>query len=132
MQTLNCLLALGGDRATTVPKYGITPAEVVLLQRIHGDDAVFDVEPTAEIETSTAALREDLRARFPARKDDEAALFDRVFPDHRSVPQTVADLGLHEEHFKVLSRVTAAPVPKADPAANPFDDAPDPAKKKAA
>ena len=40
MQTANVLLALGGKRGESVPKYGVTPAEVVVLQQLHGQDAV--------------------------------------------------------------------------------------------
>lgn len=44
MQTANVMLAIGGDARNTVPKYGVTAAEVAVLRYIHGEDAVFDIE----------------------------------------------------------------------------------------
>lgn len=44
MQTANILLALAGDTGNTVPKHGVTAAEVAVLRIIHGDDSVSDIE----------------------------------------------------------------------------------------
>lgn len=40
METAEILLSLGGDIGNTVPKYGVTPAEVAVLRFKHGNDAV--------------------------------------------------------------------------------------------
>jgi hypothetical protein len=48
MQTLNAMVALTGDRNNMVWKIGLTPAEILLLQALHGADAVVQIEPTGD------------------------------------------------------------------------------------
>lgn len=44
MQYANIMLALGGDSGNQVAKFFVTPAEVLILQAIHGNDAVTEVD----------------------------------------------------------------------------------------
>lgn len=48
MQTLNAMVAITGDRNNMVWKRGLTPAEILLLQQLHGADSVLQIEPTGE------------------------------------------------------------------------------------
>lgn len=43
MQVCECVVLIGGDQRNSVQKESVTPAEIVLLQRIHGIDAVRDI-----------------------------------------------------------------------------------------
>lgn len=43
MQTLNVLLALGGDMGNSIPKYGVTIAEAAVLRFIHGEQSVHNI-----------------------------------------------------------------------------------------
>lgn len=43
MQICECLVLIGGDQRNSVGKQDVTPAEIVVLQRIHGIDAVRDI-----------------------------------------------------------------------------------------
>lgn len=111
MQTLNCLVALGGDTRNTVPKTGITVAEAHLLRAIHGADALLDVEPLddeAEARPKEEIAR--LAERYQAKDEDGRLVASVVFAGGApSVPETIAELDLPETAFKVVSRVTAAP-----------------------
>jgi len=44
MQIFDCAVRLAGDMNNVVPLLGITASEIVLLRRIHGDDAIIDIE----------------------------------------------------------------------------------------
>lgn len=50
MKIFNCIVQLGGNHGTInphheVPKMGISRAEVILLRKLHGMDAVFNIVP---------------------------------------------------------------------------------------
>lgn len=67
MQLLNALVALTGDRNNMVPKYGITPAELLLLQQLHGADAVVQIEPAGDVERAPLAEIERLKTIYPQK-----------------------------------------------------------------
>lgn len=113
MEKANILLALGGDAGNSVPKYDVTAAEVAVLRVIHGDDAVFDIEPTGTLKRTNreelARLTEIYGQRQPSGRNAApavAALFPgaaaRVFEDFE-------ELGLEESLFKPVSRASAKP-----------------------
>lgn len=114
MQTANILLALAGKRGETVPKYGVTPAEVAVLRFLHGEDAVYDVDVREdEVQRTNRQEIERLRQTYSYRNGDKvvspavSALFPGV---GAQVPQKFADLELPEELFIVVTRkVDAAP-----------------------
>lgn len=114
MELANCLVALGGDKGNTVPKTDVTPAEIAVLTAIHGLDAVFDIEPTGEeISRSVRDELDRLVRLYPAKDEDGALIVRQVYAGAAPVMhQTVEDLGLPDESFKVLERVTARATPK--------------------
>jgi hypothetical protein len=67
MQLLNVLVALTGDRNNMVPKHGITPAELLLLQQLHGADAVLQIEPVGDVERTPLAEIERLKTLYPQK-----------------------------------------------------------------
>lgn len=48
MQLANVTVRLGGSVLNTVPKLGVTPAEIIVLQHIHGEGSVVDIRPAGE------------------------------------------------------------------------------------
>lgn len=111
MQTANALLALGGQRGNSVPKRGITAAEIAVLMAIHGVDAVYDITPLdEEVERSSRDEKARLFEKYPARDEDGRFVVEAVYPGNAPVVhQDIADLGLPEELFATTARVTAKP-----------------------
>lgn len=109
----NVMLALGGDKNNTVPKYGVTAAEIAVLAAIHGADAVFDVVPLEEtVATSFKDERERLLRLYPAKNEDNELIVLKVYPGVSPILHTdIASLGLEETLFKPTEH--AKPVEKA-------------------
>jgi hypothetical protein len=122
MQLANCLLAIGGQRGNSVPKYRVTPAEIAVLMAIHGVDAVYDITPLdEEIERSSRDEKARLFEKYPAKDDDGRIVVEAVYPGNAPVVhQDIEDLGLPEELFATTERVSAKPkAKKAKGAAKP-------------
>lgn len=120
MQTANVLLALGGKRGETVPKYGVTPAEIAVLQVLHGADAVYEIDIQSDIVQRTDRQEiERLRATY-SRRDGEKIIspaVETLFPGiGAKVPQSFADLELAEELFVVEKRRVNGGEPEQDKA----------------
>ncbi len=115
MELANCLVSLGGDKNNQVPKFGVTPAEIMVLQAIHGDDAVTEVEPLSDtVERSNAEEIERLVAHYPAKDEDGQLVIRSVYPGGRPMlHQTIADLNLPEAAFLVTARVKPTPAKPA-------------------
>jgi hypothetical protein len=122
MQTANIMLALGGDKGNCVPKYGVTAAEIAVLRAIHGDDAVFDVEPTGEDALAEDGERKRTNREELARLQHQYASGRLFGTDVRAVGalfpgaaarvfEDIDELGLSEEAFKAESRATAKSKP---------------------
>lgn len=117
MQTLNCLLALGGDIGNTVPKYAITPAEVAVLREIHGADAVSEIQVVGSIERSHRDERvrlDEIYAKVMPNGSRFSPEVQRLFPGAAArVFATIDELGLPDDLFKAERR--RAPAPIVDP-----------------
>ena len=114
MELANVLLALGGDKNNTVPKYRVTPAEIAVLAAIHGSDAVFDIVPLGETEDrSFREERERLFMAYPAKDEDNNPIVMQVYPGVSPVLHTtIESLGLDETLFKPTEHAKPA-APKA-------------------
>lgn len=122
MQTANIMLAIGGDRGNTVPKYAISVAEIALLRAIHGEDAVFDVEPLETpamdegVVVSNRAELNRLRRVYDAKDADGNRVVDQVYPGAAArVFETLDEIDMPDEYFKPTERT--APIKAAAPAA---------------
>lgn len=117
MELANIMLKLGGDDANTVPKYGVTAAEIAVLCAVHGSDAVFDIEPTAEtVRRSAREERDRLLALYPAKDQDNNDIVLSVYPGMTPMLHTeLADLGLDESLFKATKRAEPAAPKKIKP-----------------
>ena len=114
MELANVLLALGGDRNNTVPKYEVTAAEIAVLAAIHGADAVHDIEPLDKTRTvSFKEERERLLGLYPAKNEDNKLIVLEVYPGVAPVLHTeIATLGLDESLFKAVQHAKPAEKPK--------------------
>ena len=90
MQRVRCLVRLNGDLNNTVQKEGVSPAEIVILNDIHGGtdgEAVVNIQPTHMDKDSHAKERGRLRGIYGHH------VVDRLFPGEFSrLPVTLKDL----------------------------------------
>ncbi len=117
MQYANIMLALGGDRGTTVPKSEISASEIAVLQLIHGKDAVFDVEPVkVDEDKAKRTSREEIRrlteaygrAKVDTADGTQISVITALFPGAGAQAiKNIEDLDIDEEFFKAKSRASA-------------------------
>jgi hypothetical protein len=144
MQYANILLALGGDGGNQVPKFFVTPAEILVLQAIHGDQAVTEVDvldisdednkltdeqrETYEDRTSAqdiARLREEYRfARVDDGNGSQLLVMNSLFPGAGAkAPESFTDIDtLPDEFYKAEDRKTPRKATKKTTSAKKADD----------
>lgn len=64
----SCTVAIGGDIRSVVPKTLVTPAEIMLLQSIHGDDAVTNIRVDGSFDVTSDAERDRLGSFYGDQK----------------------------------------------------------------
>ncbi|SFI05682.1 hypothetical protein [Methylobacterium brachiatum] len=107
MDTAHVFVALAGDRGNSVPKM-VTPAEIQILQRLHGDDAVHDILPAAPVQRSKQQELGRLAGLYPARDEDGKHHLQTIFPSHTLLPMTLDELGLPDALFRATTRARPA------------------------
>jgi hypothetical protein len=97
---------LGGDALNTVPKSGVTAAEIAVLQMIHGGDAVYDIRPTGQVERTQRVERERLKTIYGGAKDtDGNSHLERLYPGAAArVFETLDELNIVDELFATTAR----------------------------
>ena len=119
MDIANVMVALGGDVGNTVARPGVTAAEIACLQALHGEDAIFDIEPLGEIPRSNKAEKERLREAYPGRvrlEDGEESrpVVDQLYPGAATrVHVTLDELDVPDHCWKAASRM--APPESTEP-----------------
>lgn len=125
MKLANIMLAIGGGRDNTLPKYNVTAGEIAVLRAIHGEDAVFDVEPTAEDalnenggpRTNRQELSRLKMIYGKASDGNGVALVEGLYPGAAArVFEDFEELDLPDDYFKATGRV-ARVAPAAEPEA---------------
>lgn len=131
MQIANVMVALGGDKGTKVPKYGITVSEIEVLRAIHGADAVDEIEPKGEVDRSDRDEINRLIELYGRARggEDNREIVKDLFPGgaRSRAFRSFDEIALDESLFKPLTRAVAtaaAPKPekkskKAEKAAEP-------------
>lgn len=76
MQLVNATVLLNGDRNFALPKENLSVAEVVVLRRLHGEDAVLDIQPTRKTTISLRDYREQMMTRYGDTKAKAAIVAD--------------------------------------------------------
>lgn len=114
MQTADIELALGGDRGNTIWKSGVTVAEIVVLQAIHGQDSVMNITPRGSIDRGVREEKARLAELYRANDSERRLIVENVYPGAAPVMhKTFEDLDLPPELFAAETRVsTDAPAPK--------------------
>lgn len=132
MEVAYIMLALGGDRGNTVPKF-VSAAEIIVLRAIHGDESVFDIKPAGDQPLDPRAELKRLKETYKGAQDgDGRSIIDNVYPGAApALPLSIDEIGLPEEFFLATERahpagggpkrgrprkIAQAPVPAAAPA----------------
>lgn len=115
LQLANILLDLGGDSGNQVPKYGVTAAEIAVLNAVHGDGSVHDITPTGEMHRSHRDERARLLSIYGRVQDGrDTSPVSLLFPGAAArVFERLDELDLPEEMFKAKTRVSANEQPAA-------------------
>lgn len=94
MQFAKFEIQIGGEMTNTVVRDGISPAEYLIMQALHGDHSLTPIAITSERNVQVTEEMDRLRQRFNT-KNSSAAL-NAVFPGARpvNVPVNFADVGL--------------------------------------
>ena len=127
MQLSNLVLRLGGSQLHTVPITNATPAEILVLQRIHGDDAVTDIRPTKvdktrrhQSEYERLAHKYDRGSTFQSAPGEESkSIMASLFPGAmKKLPLTLKEIGLghvmSSASIAAVDNKIAATVPSPD------------------
>lgn len=99
MRLYRCTVNHAGNRDMRIHKEEVTAAEIVLLRRIHGGEAVNDVVATREAKRQQPKERERLAEIYGRRQF--AAAFPGTLPH---LPLTLTDAGLTEEGRDIAAR----------------------------
>jgi hypothetical protein len=103
MQRANCMVRLNGDLNNVVPKSGVTPAEILILRHIHGQESVVDIRPTEfdervrnERELERLARAYDQGSSFVAKPGDQhKSVIETLFPGAmKKLPLTLEEIGI--------------------------------------
>lgn len=116
MEIANIMLALGGDSGNTIPKFGVTVSEIAVLQAIHGNEAVTEIEPIGVKETSNREELGRLMLTYGrARPEGSSQSFVQIlFPGAAArVFTTLDELDLDESFYKAEKRAKPASSSKA-------------------
>lgn len=98
MQTLNAMVAITGDRNNMLWKMGITPAEVLLLQALHGADAVLQIELDSDVKREPAQEIERLKELYPLHRERIQNIW-RDFPGP-AFPSNLEAIGINPALLK--------------------------------
>jgi hypothetical protein len=111
VQTANITLAIGGDKGNTIPKFGVTAAEIAVLRLIHGDEAVFDVDPQPDIQRNNRSELGRLIEVYGKMQDGKEIVVSTLFPGAAArVFDRLDELGIPEEFYKAMTRAAPAAV----------------------
>jgi len=124
METANAYIRLAGDLGQTIPKLNVPAAELRLLERLHGDGSVIQVELAGEIEVDPRDFKTYLTERYAKDGESEQSkLLEKLFPGETpNFPGTLKEVGFEVEATAPKKRgpkkkkVTPA---KAEPASAP-------------
>lgn len=116
MKLANIMFGADNGRDTTFPKYHVTAAEIAVLRAIHGENAVFDIDPTDEDATNeNGGLRTNrqelarLRGIYGRAKDNNGqVIIEGLYPGAAArVFEGFDELELPEDFFKATGRAAA-------------------------
>lgn len=116
MELANVQVALGGHKGNTVRVYDATPAEVVVLQRVHGVECVFDIEPTGKtVDRSKREERMRLAEKYGRHEGDRfvSVVLTELYPGSAAnIEEQFAELDLPSTAYLAVDRMKPAPIQK--------------------
>lgn len=116
MQICTCEVRLNDSAAHTVTKVGVTPAEILILQAIHGASAVVDIRPVQQDRRSNNDEWDRLQATYGRAPDGlmdagNGALLQKLFPGAMpKLPVTLKDIGMQHLMNPLRSEPETVPV----------------------
>lgn len=123
MDIATITLLLGGHAGNSIQKYGVTAGEIAVLQLIHGNESVREVEWTGDVQRSHRAEIERLHNIYGANDGNGRSMSKAVaslFPGAAArVFEKLSELELDSEFIKSLGPVeekAKKPVAKDEPA----------------
>jgi hypothetical protein len=102
-ETANIMVALGGDIGMTVPKFGVTAAEIAVLQTIHGNDAILSIDPKPAVQRTMRVERARLDKIYSsdAKRKDRKCPVAAIYPGAAArLFQRIDELQLASSQFK--------------------------------
>jgi hypothetical protein len=109
MHTCNCQLSIGGDPLNQLPLLGVTVPELILLQLIHGPNAVVEIEIKGKDRTDNMGERDRLIAKYPKHREKVI----NMWRDNAGrLPADIRDLKLPASSFKASLADAYAPADK--------------------
>lgn len=120
MQTGTVSVRLGGDLNNSVPKQDVTPAEVVMLRAIHGEESVLFIEATGTDKRSHSEEWDRLFQRYGEAKDKkDEPLFLKLWPNKHAAnfPIAFKDIGIDVLDLPAPKRRKRAEKAEVEPAA---------------
>jgi len=120
MRLCDLTVRLNDSTGHTVRKTEVTPAEILVLQAIHGDSAVVDIEPKKDVKRAVAEEWDRLISLYGRPTDGlmdagNGDLLEKLFPGALSakrLPVTMKDIGLG--HLANPLREKAEPEPEEE------------------
>lgn len=102
MRLCDLTVRLNDSTGHTVRKQDVTPAEILVLQAIHGESAVVDIEPKGDAKRTVAFEWDRLQGIYGRAADGlmdagNGDLLERLFPgaiSAKRLPVTMKDIGL--------------------------------------
>ncbi len=116
MERVDATVRHKGLLTSSVQRYGLTPAEVVILQRIHGTDAVVDAKESLQGRSKLSHAEELNRINEFYGIDNKAlAMIADAFPGHApKLPTKFEEIGLTvDKNVVAKSKVKPASTPAA-------------------
>lgn len=114
MKSYSIQLNLAGDRNHVVHKHDVSPAEIMVLQAIHGSDAVYEIDLTGSDRLNVEELRTYLVTVYNKVRvgdgNNRQPVLGKVFPAWPNVkfPYDAKEAGVSESLMKREAELSAA------------------------
>lgn len=104
MELAKCEIRLAGSLVNTVVRNDITPAEMLILRELHGDECIANIEFQEKKSVSHEDLITKLQTFYNTENGRRA--FERVFPGSQyTLPQTFREIGYDVSEEGELRRI---------------------------
>jgi hypothetical protein len=93
MQLAHCFVKHQGNHYHAIKRINVSPAEILVLKKIHGADAITGVQYAGDSERSDADEVENLNRIYGGKEETQAHVAN-LFPGAApKLPQTLAEVG---------------------------------------